>query len=226
VNSFSVDRLRAKYELQHIVRTHKGADDVSYNAVHTDQDEEGHIGISLSKDLISAASGALKDNITTLAPKILPVSEKLKFMLHFVTAKLLLHAKNTKPPKPYVPDFKKAVDHFVVHPGGKAVLDGIAQNLQLNEWDMEPSRMTLHRFGNTSSSSLWYVLAYMEAKGRVKKGDKVWQIALGSGLKCNSAIWKSLRSSQDGPSTNVWAHFIHQYPMEVVITNSRPPRTA
>lgn len=80
------------------------------------------------------------------------------------------------------------------------MLDGVAEKLDLDDWYMEPSKMTLHRFGNTSSSSVWYVMAYLEAKGRVKQGDKVWQIALGSGLKCNSVIWKSLRPSQEGPS--------------------------
>ncbi|KAF8404229.1 hypothetical protein HHK36_009111 [Tetracentron sinense] len=93
--------------------------------------------------------------------------------------------------KPYIPDFKLAFEHFCIHVRGRAVLDELEKNLQLSDWHMEPSRMTLHRFNNTSSSSLW--LACTEAKGRIKKGDRTWQIAFGSGFKCNSAVWKVLR---------------------------------
>ena len=39
-----------------------------------------------------------------------------------------------------------------------------------------------------------YVLANIETKGNVRRGDRVWQIAFGSGFKCNSAIWRALRN--------------------------------
>lgn len=39
-----------------------------------------------------------------------------------------------------------------------------------------------------------YVLANIETKGGVRRGDRVWQIAFGSGFKCNSAIWRALRN--------------------------------
>ena len=39
-----------------------------------------------------------------------------------------------------------------------------------------------------------YVLANIETKAGVRRGDRVWQIAFGSGFKCNSAIWRALRN--------------------------------
>lgn len=69
------------------------------------------------------------------------------------------------------------------------------------------------RFGNTSSSSLWYELAYMEAKERVKRGDRVWQIAFGSGFKCNSAVWRALRTVKRPTRGNPWLDDINKYPI-------------
>lgn len=40
-----------------------------------------------------------------------------------------------------------------------------------------------------------YVLANIESKKGVRKGDKVWQISFGSGFKCNSAVWTALRNN-------------------------------
>ena len=71
---------------------------------------------------------------------------------------------------------------------------GLQENLGLSDYACEPSRATLYRFGNTSSSSVWYELNYIERDGRVKRGDRVWQIAIGAGVKCNSAVWTALRT--------------------------------
>ncbi|XP_004494856.1 3-ketoacyl-CoA synthase 1-like [Cicer arietinum] len=185
----SSDKTRSKYKLVHTVRTHKGADDKSYNCIQQREDENGKVGISLRKELTAVAGDALKSNITTLGLLVLPISEQLMTLLLFVRSKLLKDSRV----KPYTPDFKLAIDHFCIHAGGRAILDELQKTLQLTEWHMELSRRTLYRFGNTSSSSLWYELAYAEADGRVAKGDRVWQIALGSGFKCNSAIWKAMR---------------------------------
>ncbi|KAH0854877.1 hypothetical protein HID58_031361 [Brassica napus] len=97
--------------------------------------------------------------------------------------------------KPYVSDIKLALEHFCIHAGGRAVLDEIQKNLDLSEWQMEPSRMTLNRFGNTSSSSVWYEL----------------------GFKCNSAVCRALRSIDPSKekTNNPWIDEIHEFPVTV-----------
>lgn len=75
----SVDKRRAKYKLLHTVRTHCGADDTAFNCVYQEQDDSGKIGVSLSKDLMAIAGRALKANITTLGPLVLPISEQVTF---------------------------------------------------------------------------------------------------------------------------------------------------
>ncbi|KAG0469110.1 hypothetical protein HPP92_018438 [Vanilla planifolia] len=203
------DRRRAKYRLVHVVRTHKGADDKAFGCVQQEEDTEGQLGISLSKDLMAIAGEALKSNITTIGPLVLPASEQLLFLFTLVGRKIV----NPKW-KPYIPDFKQAFEHFCIHAGGRAVIDELQKNLQLSPEHVEASRMMLHRFGNTSSSSLWYELNYIEAKGRMRRGDLVWQIGFGSGFKCNSAVWKCLRTIRppvDGP----WADCINRYPVEI-----------
>lgn len=206
----SRDRRRSKYELAYTVRTHKGADDNSYNCVYQREDDKGIVGVSLARELMAVAGDALKTNITTLGPLVLPFSEQLMFFLTLVKRKVFKMKV-----KPYIPDFKLAFEHFCIHAGGRAVLDEVQKNLNLTERHMEPSRMTLHRFGNTSSSSLWYELSYAEAKGRVEKGDRVWQIAFGSGFKCNSAVWRALKAIPAGCEGNPWADCIDRYPVKV-----------
>jgi hypothetical protein len=114
---------------------------------------------------------------------------------------------------PYVPNFTKAFEWICVHTGGRAVIDAIEKNLDLPSYYLEPSRLSLYKFGNVSSSSIWYELEIVSELGnscykerpegikppesvgprRLRRGDHVWQIAFGSGFKCNSAVWKALR---------------------------------
>jgi len=185
----SSDARRSKYRMHCTVRVHKGANDASFTSVYQTEDSEGNHGVHLvrASALMRVASEALKTNMTVLGPLVLPWDEKLMFVINLVKQKL-----GTKT-EAYIPDFKKAFDHFCIHAGGRAIIDGMAQNLKLSPWHTEPSRATLYRHGNTSSSSVWYELAYIERTNRLKKGHRVWQIAIGSGFKCNSAVWTCIR---------------------------------
>ncbi|KAE8665594.1 3-ketoacyl-CoA synthase 17 [Hibiscus syriacus] len=207
----SSDRRHSKYEFVQSLRTHTGADDRSYSCVSQQEDEANEVGVSLSKDLIVVASEALKANITALGPSVLPVSEQLLFLVTLFLRKTL----KMKMIKPYVPNFMFAFEHFCIHAGGRGVLDAFEKSLGLHPWHMEPSRMTLYRFGNTSSSTLWYELAYSEAKGRIKKRDRVWQLGFGSGFKCNTCVWRALKTIDPTMERNPWIGEIDQFPVQV-----------
>ncbi|PON73139.1 Very-long-chain 3-ketoacyl-CoA synthase [Parasponia andersonii] len=222
------DYYRAKYRLEHIVRTHKGADDRSFRCVYQEEDKKRQKGLKVSKDLIEIGGDALKTNITTLGPLVLPLSEQLLFFATLVSTHLFgggarekggshpqpsLSPATTNKKKPYIPDYKLAFEHFCVHAASKRVLDELQRNLGLSARHVEASRMTLHRFGNTSSSSIWYELSYLEAKERVKRGDRIWQLSFGSGFKCNSLVWRSLRRVRRPLRNNPWLDCIDRYPI-------------
>lgn len=210
LSNMTKDKQRSKFELVQSVRTTTAASDKSYNVIVTKEDDEGNVGTSLSVKLLDVASQALTISIMKLIPYTMPFTELLK-----VAANAIQRSVFKMEVKPYMPNFKKAFTHFCIHPGGRAVIDGIGKNLRLNDYDMEPARMTLHRFGNTSSSGLWYAMAYCEAKERLKRGDKVWQVALGSGFKCNSVVWKVLHDVKPRPRCNPWLECIHRYPVDI-----------
>uniref|UniRef100_A0ACD5ZVE0 Uncharacterized protein n=1 Tax=Avena sativa TaxID=4498 RepID=A0ACD5ZVE0_AVESA len=201
---------QSRFRLKHVVRTITAAEDRAYQCASMMEDDEGKTGAQLSKDLLPVAGETLKANIAALGSIVLPPSEKLLFALSFIARKVL-----TRKIKLYVPDFHTAFDHFCIHTGGRGVLDAVQSSLCLSDENVEPSRMTLHRFGNTSSSSVWYELAYIEAKGRIRKGDRVWMAGFGSGFKCNSAVWECLKPASNITIGAPWADSIHQYPVNI-----------
>lgn len=198
---------KAMLKLDTAVRVHIGANDEAYNCCIQVEDDMGIRGFRLSKSLPRAGGRALIENFKILLPKILPVKELLRYVLVLMIRKKF-HARfvqgmDTKP------KLKTAIDHFCIHTGGRAVIDEIGSSLRLKEVDVEPSRVTLHRFGNTSCASVWYILGYMEAKKRLKEGDKVLMIGLGSGFKCATGVWEVMRDLKD---LNVWEDCVDTYP--------------
>ena len=56
----------------------------------------------------------------------------------------------------------EGIDHFCIHAGGRAVIEGVQKNLNLRDDQVAPSVSTLHQWGNTSSSSIWYEADWIE----------------------------------------------------------------
>ena len=62
---------------------------------------------------MKVAAPALERNLTLLGPLVLPLMEQLRFALDWVLRKAGLRRGR----RPYVPDFRKAFDHFCLHAG-------------------------------------------------------------------------------------------------------------
>ncbi|KAF9593879.1 hypothetical protein IFM89_025721 [Coptis chinensis] len=204
---------KAIFKLKYLVRTHIGADDEAYQYAVRKEDDQGYLGIHLSRSLPKGATQAFTMNLRELAPKVLPLRELLRCLVVFSFRQFNNH-KSTPVGDSTIINFKTAAEHFVIHAGGTAVVNGVGGSLGLSEHDLEPAKMTLHRFGNTSASSIWYVLAYMEAKKRLKKGDRVLMINFGAGFKCNSCLWEVVK---DLEGKNVWEDCITRYPPKTLI---------
>ncbi|GAB4845190.1 hypothetical protein Ancab_038599 [Ancistrocladus abbreviatus] len=198
----------AKFKLVDSLRTHHGSDDRAYRAAFQEEDEVGTTGISLTKDLIRVAGENLRHHITTLAPRVLPLGELIKY-----AKSVVLSALSKGELKRVDPDFTTAFEHMCIHTGGKAVIERIGRVLKLSDSVTEPARMTLHRFGNTSSSLVFYELAYVEAKTWIKSGNRLWMLAFGTGFKVGSLVWISVRDS-DYEFDNPWNDCIHRYPVK------------
>ena len=107
------DARRPKYRPLHTVRSHKGAADECYGCVYQREDGTGRVGVSLARELMAVAEDALKTNITTLGPLVLPLSEQLKFLRSLVLRRVL-RSRNVRT---YIPDLPmtSVVDSLILH---------------------------------------------------------------------------------------------------------------
>lgn len=115
------DAFRARFKLLHVVRTQYVSED-SLGCVYETQDANLKRGVRLSKDIVKVAGRALEKNFTSLGPHVLPLSEQVKTgfsMLARMLAKQATQVLGIQLPKiaPYIPDFKRGVDHFCIHAG-------------------------------------------------------------------------------------------------------------
>ena len=130
------DGRRAAYKLLNIVRV-QGTKEADYQCVYEGEDENGLRGIRLSRDIVKVAGKCMEKNMTTMGPYVLPITEQGKvaaaligrFFVKCLGSLFKTMGKDNwtmKLPviKHYVPDFKTGIDHFCIHAGGRAVIDG------------------------------------------------------------------------------------------------------
>ena len=83
-----------------------------------------------------------------------------------------------------VPD----IDHWIIHSGGKKVIDAIQQNLGLAERDTRHTRSILRDCGNVSSGSVFFSLEQLRRERTIAEGDLGVVIAMGPGTSIETAL--------------------------------------
>ena len=76
---------------------------------------------------------------------------------------------------------------WAIHPGGKQILDGIKNTLQLDETELTISRQILATYGNMSSATILFVLQKM-LEHRSTQKEQFIACAFGPGLTLESAL--------------------------------------
>lgn len=84
------------------------------------------------------------------------------------------------------------VDHWAIHPGGRAILDKVESGLDLPVESLKPSRRILSKYGNMSSATILFVIKEMLSSGTVKSGDRMYAMAFGPGLTVESALFSKI----------------------------------
>ena len=79
------------------------------------------------------------------------------------------------------------VSHWIVHSGGRKVIDNIKESVGLTEEQLTHSRKTLRDFGNMSSPTVLYVLRETIEKSKPQGGDIGVMLAMGPGLAIEAA---------------------------------------
>jgi alkylresorcinol/alkylpyrone synthase len=74
------------------------------------------------------------------------------------------------------------VDHWIVHPGGRGIVDGVQQALALSDEALEISRDVLARFGNMGTPTSFYVLRETIARRAPQPGERGLVVTIGPGV--------------------------------------------
>lgn len=80
------------------------------------------------------------------------------------------------------------VTHFLLHPGGRRVLDGLAQCLALPEERVSVSRSILREYGNLSSASVLFILDHFLTTEQTQQGERGLLLAFGPGFSAESVL--------------------------------------
>lgn len=77
---------------------------------------------------------------------------------------------------------------WVIHPGGRRVIDSVQKHLGLSDSELQFSRDVLRNYGNMSSATAMFVLDEVVHNGKPNAGDWGVMAALGPGMAAEAAL--------------------------------------
>ena len=83
---------------------------------------------------------------------------------------------------------KRDITHWVVHAGGRKVLESIKYNLGLSNHDIRHTMIVHEEYGNMSSGSVFFSFERLSKEKVAKKGDLGVLISMGPGLAIESCL--------------------------------------
>ncbi|MEL7833790.1 type III polyketide synthase [Fodinibius sp. Rm-B-1B1-1] len=84
------------------------------------------------------------------------------------------------------------IDHWALHPGGRAILDKIQKSVTLSNEQLEPSRQILAEYGNMSSATILFVLENLLHQPSENQQESVLAMAFGPGLTIESGFLQKI----------------------------------
>ena len=88
----------------------------------------------------------------------------------------------------------KEIQHWALHPGGRAILDKVQDSYQLADEQLISSRNVLSEYGNMSSATILFVLQYLLEQSSRNEQESVLAMAFGPGLTIESGLLNKISS--------------------------------
>lgn len=85
---------------------------------------------------------------------------------------------------------KKQVKAWIIHPGGKRILEHAAKALQLSEFDLRFTREIYSNYGNVAAVGVLFVLEETMKRGEMESGDIALMLGIGPGLTSAGILLK------------------------------------
>ncbi|MFQ5845628.1 MAG: type III polyketide synthase, partial [Planctomycetota bacterium] len=80
------------------------------------------------------------------------------------------------------------IDHFLLHPGGRKIIEGFEAAFGLGDGALDLTRTVLERHGNLSSATVLFILDDFRRAKRGQVGDLGLLVAFGPGFGCESLL--------------------------------------